>query len=73
MFGFLTHEYDAQKHLINTYFHIRMHQAEKQPVFGPPESLLERVLTASRAMKTDDWNACFQLLINDKMNGKTKA
>ena len=47
-----------------------MRQAEKQPVFGPPESMREHVVAASRAMKTGDWNACVSFLINEKMNGK---
>lgn len=49
-----------------------MRQAEKQPVFGPPESMREHVVAASRAMKTGDWNACVNFLINEKMNGKVK-
>ena len=47
-----------------------MRQAEKQPVFGPPESMREHVVAASRAMKTGDWNACMNFLINEKMNSK---
>ena len=47
-----------------------MRQAEKQPVFGPPESMREHVVAASRAMKTGDWSACVNFLINEKMNGK---
>ena len=50
-----------------------MRQAEKQPVFGPPESMREHVVAASRAMKTGDWNACVNFLINEKMNGKVKT
>jgi len=49
-----------------------MRQAEKQPVFGPPESMREHVVAASRAMKTGDWSACVNFLINEKMNGKVK-
>jgi hypothetical protein len=47
-----------------------MRQAEKQPVFGPPESMREHVVAASRAMKTGDWSASVNFLINEKMNGK---
>jgi hypothetical protein len=50
-----------------------MRQAEKQPVFGPPESMREHVVAASRSMKTGDWNACMNFLINEKMNGKVKS
>ena len=72
MFLSLAHEYDARKRLISKHFHTQMRQAEKQPVFGPPESMREHVVAASRAMKTGDWNTCINFLINEKMNGKVK-
>ncbi|CAF0832422.1 unnamed protein product [Adineta steineri] len=65
-----SHEYDARKRPISKHFHTQMRQAEKQPVFGPPESMREHVVAASRAMKTGDWSACVNFLINEKMNGK---
>lgn len=67
---FLAHEYDSRKRPISKHFHTQMRQAEKQPVFGPPESMREHVVAASRAMKTGDWNACMNFLINEKMNSK---
>lgn len=65
-----SHEYGARKRPISKHFHTQMRQAEKQPVFGPPESMREHVVAASRAMKTGDWSACVNFLINEKMNSK---
>ncbi|CAF1190390.1 unnamed protein product, partial [Adineta ricciae] len=65
-----SHECYARKRPISKHFHTQMRQAEKQPVFGPPESMREHVVAASRAMKTGDWSACVNFLINEKMNGK---
>uniref|UniRef100_A0A8V0X4N2 Eukaryotic translation initiation factor 3 subunit C N-terminal domain-containing protein n=1 Tax=Gallus gallus TaxID=9031 RepID=A0A8V0X4N2_CHICK len=37
---------------------------------GPPESMREHVVAASKAMKTGDWRSCHRFIVNEKMNGK---
>lgn len=37
---------------------------------GPPESMREHVVAASKAMKMGDWKTCHSFIINEKMNGK---
>jgi translation initiation factor 3 subunit C len=59
-----------QSRSISKHFYILMRQAEKQPISGPPESMREHVVSASYAMKTGDWKACIDFLINEKMNSK---
>ncbi|RLV62199.1 hypothetical protein DV515_00019563, partial [Chloebia gouldiae] len=40
------------------------------PAPGPPESMREHVVAASKAMKTGDWRRCHRFVVNEKMNGK---
>ena len=37
---------------------------------GPPESMREHVVAASKAMRNGDWKKARDFIINDKMNGK---
>lgn len=37
---------------------------------GPPESMREHVVAASKAMKMGDWRTCHSFIINEKMNSK---
>lgn len=37
---------------------------------GPPESMREHVVAASKAMRHGDWNACANFIVNKKMNTK---
>lgn len=37
---------------------------------GPPESMREHVVAASKAMKMGDWRTCHTFIINEKMNSK---
>ncbi|UYV74932.1 EIF3C [Cordylochernes scorpioides] len=37
---------------------------------GPPESMREHVVAASKAMRVGNWRACKNYIINDKMNAK---
>lgn len=39
-------------------------------VSGPPESMREHVVAASKAMKMGDWRTCHSFIINEKMNSK---
>ncbi|KAI0212557.1 Eukaryotic translation initiation factor 3 subunit C [Lamellibrachia satsuma] len=64
------HEFDARRRMISKNFHHVMRMSDKQPLVGPPESMREHVVAASKAMKVGDWNACHNFVINDKMNAK---
>ena len=37
---------------------------------GPPESMREHVVAASKAMRNGDWKKAANYIINDKMNAK---
>ena len=37
---------------------------------GPPESMREHVVAASKAMRNGDWKKARNYIINEKMNGK---
>ncbi len=56
-----------KKHMASKRFYNLMYRAGKQPILGPPESMQEHIIAASQAMKTADWNACVNYLMNDKM------
>ncbi|CAH1233219.1 EIF3C [Branchiostoma lanceolatum] len=64
------HEFDARRRMISKSFHHQLRVSERQPLVGPPESMREHVVAASKAMKIGDWRACRDFIINEKMNGK---
>ncbi|KAI8494468.1 Eukaryotic translation initiation factor 3 subunit C [Branchiostoma belcheri] len=64
------HEFDARRRMISKSFHHQLRVSERQPLVGPPESMREHVVAASKAMKIGDWRACRDYIINEKMNGK---
>ena len=67
---FPAHEFDARRRMISKNFHHVLRMSERMTLVGPPESMREHVVAASKAMKVGDWNACQDFLINDKMNAK---
>ena len=56
--------------MISKSFHHQLRLSERQTLIGPPESMREHVVAASRAMRYGDWRGCKKYLINDKMNMK---
>lgn len=64
------HEFDARRRLISKTFYQQLRSSERQPLVGPPESMREHVVAASRAMRNGNWRACVNYVINEKMNGK---
>ena len=56
--------------MISKSFHHQLRLSERQPLVGPPESMREHVVSASRAMRYGDWRMCKNHLINEKMNNK---
>ena len=64
------HEFDARRRMISKNFHHVMRVSERQPLAGPPESMREHVVAASKAMKNGDWKACKNFIVNEKMNAK---
>lgn len=64
------HEFDARRRMISKNFHHVMRVSERQALVGPPESMREHLVAASKAMKQGDWEACKNFIINDKMNAK---
>ena len=64
------HHFDIRRRMISKSFHHQLRLSERQTLVGPPESMREHVVAASRAMRYGDWKACKNFLINDKMNQK---
>jgi len=64
------HELDVRRRMISKNFHHVMKMSERQTLTGPPESMREHVVAASKAMKAGDWNSCNNFIINEKMNAK---
>ncbi|XP_051530931.1 eukaryotic translation initiation factor 3 subunit C-like isoform X1 [Myxocyprinus asiaticus] len=64
------HEFDARRRMISKQFHHQLRVGERQPLLGPPESMREHVVAASKAMKMGDWRTCHTFIINEKMNSK---
>ena len=68
--GRAAHEMDVRRRMISKNFHHVMKMSERQPLTGPPESMREHIVAASKAMKSGDWRACKGFIINEKMNAK---
>ncbi|KAJ7984479.1 hypothetical protein DPEC_G00355250 [Dallia pectoralis] len=64
------HEFDARRRMISKQFHHQLRVGERQPLLGPPESMREHVVAASKSMKMGDWRTCHAFIINEKMNSK---
>lgn len=64
------HEFDARRRMISKTFYQQLRSSERQSLLGPPESMREHVVAASKAMRNGNWFACFNFIINDKMNAK---
>eukprot|EP00057_Strongylocentrotus_purpuratus_P032301 XP_787192.3 PREDICTED: eukaryotic translation initiation factor 3 subunit C [Strongylocentrotus purpuratus] len=65
-----SHHFDIRRRMISKSFHHQLRLSERQTLIGPPESMREHVVAASRAMRYGDWRGCKKFLINEKMNMK---
>lgn len=66
----LAHESDARRRMISKSFHHQLKVSERQAVTGPPESMREHVVAASKAMRNGLWKQAHNFIINEKMNAK---
>ncbi|KAL7292394.1 hypothetical protein TKK_0013987 [Trichogramma kaykai] len=64
------HEFDARRRMISKTYYQQLRSSERQSLVGPPESMREHVVAASKAMRNGNWVACNNFIINEKMNGK---
>lgn len=64
------HEFDARRRMISKTFYQQLRSSERQSLVGPPESMREHVVAASKAMRNGNWSACKNFIINEKMNAK---
>lgn len=58
--------------MISKSFHHQLKNSERQPLVGPPESMREHVVAASKAMRNGNWKLCKRFIINEKMNAKVR-
>lgn len=56
--------------MISKSFHHQLKVSERQAVTGPPESMREHVVAASKAMRNGLWRQAHNYIINEKMNAK---
>lgn len=56
--------------MISKTFYQQLRSSERQSLVGPPESMREHVVAASKAMRNGNWSACKNFIINEKMNAK---
>ncbi|XP_048581794.1 eukaryotic translation initiation factor 3 subunit C isoform X2 [Nematostella vectensis] len=61
------HAYDHRRRVISKSFHYQLRQSDKQTLVGPPESMREHVVAASKAMKTGDWRKCKDYILAVKV------
>merc|ERR1719397_737447 len=64
------HEYDARRRMISKSYYQQLRSSERQALVGPPESMREHVVAASKAMRNGDWRKAANYIINEKMNAK---
>ncbi|KAK6641521.1 Eukaryotic translation initiation factor 3 subunit C [Polyplax serrata] len=64
------HEFDARRRMISKTFYQQLRASERQSLAGPPESMREHVVAASKALRNGNWKACKNFIINPKMNAK---
>ncbi|XP_035212383.1 eukaryotic translation initiation factor 3 subunit C-like [Stegodyphus dumicola] len=64
------HELEGRRRMISKSFHHQLRNSERQALVGPPESMREHVVAASKAMRVGNWKACKDYIINEKMNSK---
>lgn len=56
--------------MISKTFYQQLRSSERQSLVGPPESMREHVVAASKAMRNGNWSASRNFIINEKMNAK---
>ena len=56
--------------MISKSYYQQLRSSERQPLVGPPESMREHIVAASKAMRNGDWKKCKEMIINAKMNAK---
>lgn len=56
--------------MISKTFYQQLRSSERQSLVGPPESMREHVVAASKAMRNGNWLASRNFIINEKMNAK---
>lgn len=61
------HAYDYRPRILSKSFHYQLRQSEKQTLVGPPESMREHVVAASKAMKKGDWKQCRDYILAVKV------
>ncbi|KAK3751829.1 hypothetical protein QZH41_013288 [Actinostola sp. cb2023] len=62
------HAHDLRRRIISKSFHYQLRLSDKQTLVGPPESMREHVVAASKAMMTGDWRKCKQYIMAVKVS-----
>ena len=64
-------EFNTQRRMISkSYYQQQLRSSERQALVGPPKSMREHVLVASKVTRNGDWKRCKELIINEEMNAK---
>ena len=59
--------------MISKSYYQQLRSSERQALVGPPESMREHIVAASKAMRNGDWEGCKKFIINEKMNAKVRG
>lgn len=57
------HEYDHRRRVISKSFHYQLRLSDKNALVGPPESMREHIVAASKSMMTGDWKKCAENIL----------
>ena len=63
-------EFDTRRRMISKSYYQQLRSSERQALVGPPKSMREHVLVASKVTRNGDWKRCKELIINEEMNAK---
>lgn len=58
-----SHEFDYRRRVISKSFHYQLRVSDRQDLVGPPESMREHVVAASKAMKIGNWKQCNEYIL----------
>lgn len=61
------HEKDYRRRPISRNFHYHLRQYERHTIVGPPDSLAEHIIVASKHMRNGEWRECWQLVTADRL------
>ncbi|CAB3359522.1 Hypothetical predicted protein [Cloeon dipterum] len=63
-------EKEVRRRINSENFYRLLRGSERQNLVGPPESMRDHIVAASKAMRNGDWSLCYNFIVNETMNRK---